>query len=218
MNDDLQLQQRVIDELEFEPSVNAAHIGVSVRNGVVTLSGHVESYVEKFAAERTARRVRGVKAIAQELAVRLPFEHKTDDDEIAARAVRILAWDVAIPRDRIAVKVEHGVVSLNGTVDWEYQRAEAEYDVRKLTGVKGVINDVMVVPRAEVEDVRAKIRAALERNAEVEANNITVSVADGKVTLGGKVKAWTEREAAERAAWSAPGVRQVEDRIELARP
>lgn len=218
MNEDLQLQKMVIDELEFEPSVQAAHIGVSVRDGVVTLSGHVESYAEKFAAERAARRIKGVKAIAQELEVQLPFEHKTADDEIAARAVHLLDWDVAIPRGRISVKVEHGIVTLNGAVDWAYQRAEAEYDVRKLTGVKGVINDIMIVPRADIEDVRAKIRAALERNAELEANNITVSVADGKVTLGGKVKAWTEREAAERAAWSVAGVRQIEDHIELVRP
>lgn len=218
MKEDLQLQKMIIDELEFEPSVKAAHIGVSVRDGVVTLSGHVESYAEKFAAERAARRIKGVKAIAQELEVQLPFEHKTADDEIAARAVHFLDWDVAIPRGRISVKVEHGIVTLNGAVDWAYQRAEAEYDVRKLTGVKGVINDIMIVPRADIEDVRAKIRAALERNAELEANNITVSVADGKVTLGGKVKAWTEREAAERAAWSVPGVRQIEDHIELVRP
>ena len=218
MNEDLQLQKMVIDELEFEPSVKAAHIGVSARDGVVTLSGHVESYAEKFAAERAARRIKGVKAIAQELEVQLPFEHKTADDEIAARAVHFLDWDVAIPRGRISVKVEHGIVTLNGAVDWAYQRAEAEYDVRKLTGVKGVINDIMIVPRADIEDVRAKIRAALERNAELEANNITVSVADGKVTLGGKVKAWTEREAAERAAWSVAGVRQIEDHIELVRP
>lgn len=218
MREDLELQKMVIDELEFEPSVKAAHIGVSVRDGVVTLSGHVESYAEKFAAERAARRIKGVKAIAQELEVQLPFEHKTADDEIAARAVHLLDWDVAIPRGRISVKVEHGIVTLNGAVDWAYQRAEAEYDVRKLTGVKGVINDIMIVPRADIEDVRAKIRAALERNAELEANNITVSVADGKVTLGGKVKAWTEREAAERAAWSVPGVRQIEDHIELVRP
>lgn len=218
MNEDSQLQKRVADELEFEPSINAAHIGISVRDGVVTLSGHVESYIAKFAAEHAARRVRGVKAIAQELEVRLPFEHKSADDEIASRAVRILNWDAAIPPGRISVKVEHGVVTLNGAVDWAYQRAEAEYDVRKLTGVNCVINDIMVVPKANIEDVRAKIRAALERNAEVEAKNITVSVENGTVTLAGKVKAWTEREAAERAAWSAPGVRQVEDRIELVRP
>ncbi len=218
MKEDLQLQQRVIDELEFEPQVDAAHIGVSVRDGVVTLSGHVSSFVEKFAAERAVRRVKGVKAVAQELQVQLPSEAKTADDEIAARAVNILNWDALVPADRITVKVEHGIVTLGGQVDWHHQRAEAEYDVRKLNGVVAVINDIIVLPRASAEDVRATIRAALERNAEVEANNIAIGVAGGKVTLTGKVNAWTEREAIERAAWSAPGVTQVDDRIELARP
>ena len=218
MKDDLQLQQRVIDELEFEPSVNAAHIGVSVREGVVTLSGHVESFIEKFAAECTARRVKSVTAVAQELAVHLPSDRKTADDEIAARAVRMLDWDALVPHDRISVKVEHGIVTLDGEVDWHYQRAEAEYDVGKLGGVKAVINGIVVKPRVRPEDIHAKIRAALERNAEVEASNISVNVSGGNVTLGGKVNAWTEREAVERAAWSAPGVTQVEDQIVLARP
>lgn len=218
MNEDLQLQQRVIEELEFEPSVSAAHIGVSVRDGVVTLSGHVNSFIEKFAAERAARRVKGVKAVAQEIDIHLPSDKKTGDDEIAARAARILNWDVSIPHERISIKVEHGIVTLSGEVDWHFQRAEAEYDIRKLSGVKGVINDVIVMPKVRSEDVRAKIRAALERNAEVEAGHVTVSVAGSKVTLSGKVNAWTEREAIERAAWSAPGVTQVEDEIELARP
>jgi len=217
MNDDLQLQQRVMDELEFEPSVNAAHIGVSVRDGVVTLSGHVESFIEKFAAERTAQRVYGVKAVAQEMVVHLPFDRKTADDEIAARAVKMLNWDALVPHGRISVKVEHGIVTLDGEVDWHYQRAEAEYDMRKLGGVKAVVNHIAVKPSVRSEDIRAKIRAALERNAEVEAGNITVDVSGGKVTLGGRVHGWTEREAIERAAWSAPGVTQVEDHIELAR-
>lgn len=218
MNGDLHLQQRVMDELEFEPRVDAAHIGVSVHEGVVTLSGHVSSFVEKFAAERAVRRVRGVKAVAQELEVRLPSEAKTADDEIAACAAEMLNWDALVPHGRITVKVEHGIVTLGGEVDWHYQRSEAEYDVRKLNGVMGVVNDIVVAPKVEPEDVRAKIRAALERNAEVEANNVTIGVSGGKVTLGGKVNAWTEREAIERAAWSAPGVTQVEDRIELVRP
>lgn len=218
MREDLKLQQRVIDELDFEPQVDAAHIGISVRDGVVTLSGHVISFVEKFAAERAVRRVKGVKAVAQELEVRLPSEAKTADDEIAARAVKILNWDALVPHGRITVKVEHGVVTLGGQVDWNYERAEAEDDVRKLNGVVAVINDIVVAPRVEPADVRAKIRAALERNAEVEANNVTISVSGGKVTLGGRVNAWTERETIERAAWSAPGVTQVDDRIELARP
>lgn len=218
MKDDLQLQQRVIDALEFEPRVDAAHIGVSVQNGVVTLSGHVASYGEKWAAEQTVRQVRGVKGLAQELDVRLASDKKLADDEIAERAVRILAWDEAVPNDRISVKVEHGIVTLNGEVEWQFQRAEAEYDVRRLGGVRSVINNILVTPRVMPEDVRAKIRAALERNAELEAKNITITVADGKVVLTGRVNAWTEREAAERAAWSAPGVREVEDYIELARP
>jgi osmotically-inducible protein OsmY len=218
MKEELLLQQRVIDELEFEPQVDAAHIGVSVRDGVVTLSGHVSSFMEKFAAERAVRRVKGVKAVAQELDIRLPSEAKTADDEIAARAARILNWDVAVPHERISIKVEHGIVTLTGAVDWHFQRAEAEYDLRKLSGVKAVINEIIVTPKADAEDVRAKIHAALERNAEIEANNVTVSVTDRKVTLGGKVNAWTEREAIERAAWSVPGITQVEDRIELVRP
>lgn len=218
MKDDLHLQQRVIDALEFEPSVDAAHIGVSARDGVVALSGHVGSFAEKFAAERTVRQVKGVKAVAQELEVRLPADKKLADDEIAARVVKLLQWDAAIPSDRISVKVEHGIVTLSGAVDWHYQRAEAEYDVRKLSGVRAVVNDITVTPKPRAADVRAEIRAAIERNAELDADNITVAVSGGRVTLGGKVSAWTEREAAERAAWSAPGVTEVEDRIELARP
>jgi osmotically-inducible protein OsmY len=218
MKDDLHLQQRVTDELEFEPSVNAAHIGVSVRDGVVTLSGHVESYIEKFSAERTAQHVKGVKAVAQELVVELPSDRKTADDEIAARAVKILDWDALVPHHKIKVTVEHGIVTLLGDVDWDYQRAEAEHDLRKLGGVKAVVNDIRVKPSVRSEDIHVKIRGALERNAKIEASNITVSVSGSKVTLRGTVNAWTEREAIERAAWSAPGVTQVEDQIELTRP
>lgn len=216
MSDELKLQQRVIDELEFEPAVNAAHIGVSVRGSVVTLTGHVETFAEKFAAERAARRVKGVSAVAQEIEVHLPVDKKTADDEIAQRAVKILEWDVAVPSDAIVVKVEHGIVTLNGTVDWAFQRAEAEYDVRKLSGVKGVVNLIAIRPRVRAEEVRAKLAAAFERNADLEAGRITVDVADGKVVLGGKVNSWTEREAAERAAWSVAGVTTVDDRIAIA--
>ncbi|HXZ01846.1 MAG TPA: BON domain-containing protein [Stellaceae bacterium] len=218
MKDDLHLQQRVIDALEFDPSVDAAHIGVSVGEGVVTLSGHVRSFVEKLAAERIVRQVKGVRAVAQELEVRLPSDKKLADDEIAARAVRILHWDQMVPGDRISVKVEHGIVTLDGEVDWGFQRTEAENGIRKLSGVRSVINNIVVVAKVSPEDVHAKIRAALERNAEIEAGRVTVAVSGGKVTLGGRVNAWTEREAAEHAAWSAPGVTEVEDRIEIVRP
>ncbi|MDA8052512.1 MAG: BON domain-containing protein [Rhodospirillales bacterium] len=217
MSDDLQLQQRVIDELDFEPSVNAAHIGVAVKDGVVTLSGHVESYAEKYAAERAVRRVKGVKAVAMELDVRLPEDRKVADDEIAERAVRILTWDSSVPGDRITIKVEHGVVTLGGEVLWRFQRDAAEHDIHKLSGVRAVINNITVMPQVRAADVQAKIRAALERNAEIEAGNVAVSVSGGKVVLTGRVNAWAERAAIERAAWSAPGVREVEDKLVIAR-
>jgi osmotically-inducible protein OsmY len=218
MTDDMQLQQWVSDELAFEPKVDAAHIGVSVHNGVVTLSGRVNSYAEKFAAEEATRRIKGVIAVAQELEVHLPSDKKTDDAEIAERLVRMFHWDTLVPHDRIKVKVERGYVTLSGEVEWHYQRAEAEADARKLGGVKAVINDIHVRPAIKSENVAARIRAALERNASTEADHVSVDVTGTKVTLTGKVNAWTERETIERAAWSVPGVTEVDDRIGLARP
>lgn len=218
MSEELKLQQRVIDELTFDPAVNAAHIGVSVRGNVVALSGHVETYSEKLAAERAARRVKGVTAVAQELDVRPASDKKLADDEIAQRAAKIIDWNIALPPGTINIKVEHGIVTLEGTVEWGYQRDEAEYDVRKLGGVKGISNLLVVMPQARGNDVRAKILAAFERSAEVEATRISVEVVNGKVVLGGKVNSWIERQEAERAAWSVPGVTAVEDRIAIVRP
>ena len=218
MSDDRVLQQRVMDELAFDPMVDPAHIGVMARDGVVTLTGHAKSYAEKFAAERAARRIRGVKAVAQEIDVRLPSDKKTADDEIAARAVKILDWDVVIPRGSISVKVENGTVTLSGEVDWGYQRAEAEHDVHRLSGVNLIVNQIRVRPQAQPQDVRAKIAAAFERTAEHDAATITVDVRDGVVNLGGKVQSWLERDEALRAAWSVPGVTSVEDHILIARP
>ncbi len=218
LGDDLQLQQRVLDELTFDPSVDAARIGVAAKGGVVTLSGHVGSVAEKFAAERAVRRVKGVKAIAQELDVHLPADKKTADDEIAQRAVKLLEWDVLIPPGAIAVEVEHGVLTLSGIVEWGYQRDEAERDLRRLGGVNGVINTIEVRPRVDAADVQSRLRAAFERNAELEASGISVTVKDNRVILSGKVKSWIEREEAERAAWSVPGVTAVDDRIAITRP
>ena len=216
MVNDKALQQSVLEELDYEPSIDAAHIGVSVANGIVTLFGHASSYAEKVAAENAAWRVRGVKGIAQEIAVRLPFDKKTADDEIAKRALDILKWDTSIPVGRISTTVEQGVVTLHGNADWQYQRRAAEHAIRKLTGVTGVINQIRLTLSLHTADVKDKIEAAFRRHAESEAAGIRVDVADGKVTLTGKVHTWAERQVAQRAAWSAPGVREVEDRIVIA--
>jgi len=200
MSSDLQLQRDVLDELEFEPSVNAAHIGVTANRGVVTLTGFVTNYAEKTMAERAARRVKGVKAIAEEIEVRLPSDTKRADDEIAARAIDILKWQVGVPADRIKVKVEKGVVTLTGDVDWQFQKTEADHVVHKLNGVVDVLN---------------QIRVASAIHAELKASRITVETEGGRVILKGRVRAWYERDIAERAAWSAPGVTEVQDRLTI---
>jgi osmotically-inducible protein OsmY len=206
----------IIDEIEFEPSFDAAHIGVAVENGIVTLTGHVKSFVEKVAAETAVKRVKGVKGIAQEIEVRYPDSHKTSDDEIAKRAVNFIDWSTSLPKDRIKVSVQHGYVTLSGEVDWNYQKQLAENGIRSLKGVVGVLNTITLKMKPQPADVQKQIENALKRNAELEANQIRVSVLDGKVTLEGKVKAWYEREIAENAAWAAPGVRVVDDRIRIA--
>ena len=214
---DTALRQDIIDELDFEPSVSAAHIGVAVDNGVVTLSGHVSSYAEKLAAEQAAKRVKGVRAIAQEIEVRYPNDLKTADDEIAKRAVNILRWSAVVPKDAVQVKVQDGWVTLSGRVDWQFQRTAAEAEIRRLSGVAGVINSIAIKVHVQSADVKRKIEDALKRSAEVEAQGICVSVlGDGKVALDGKVHDWQERDAVSLAAWSAPGVVSVEDRLTIA--
>lgn len=215
---DKQLRQRVMEELDFEPSIDSADIGVAVENGVVTLSGYVPSFAQKLSAERAVWRVKGVKAIAQEVQVRIPGDRKDDDDEIARRAVNILAWNSSVPRDAIQIKVQNGFVTLAGQVNWNYQRVAAESAVRKLSSVVGVINNVTLAPTAAAQpsEVKRRIVDALKRHAEVEADQIKVSVRDsGVVSLEGDVDNWDERDAIERAAWSAPGVRAVEDHLRI---
>jgi osmotically-inducible protein OsmY len=214
MNDKT-LRQIVIDELDFEPRIDAAHIGVTAEGGVITLTGHVGSYAEKIAAEEAVRRVKGVKAIAEEIEVRYPFAKKTADDEIAKRAVHILEWDSSIPKNRVEIKVQRGWITLSGEVDWYFQKQAAEHAVRKLTGIVGVNNMISIKQTVQSGDVRKRIEEAFKRNAELEADGIRVSVSDGKVTLEGKVKAWYERNVAEQAAWAAQGVRAVEDHIQV---
>jgi osmotically-inducible protein OsmY len=214
--DDLELKKSVESELNFEPSINAAEIGVAAKNGVITLSGRVPSYWEKIAAERAAARVSGVKAVANELEVRLPGSSERTDEDIAQAAVDSLTWSVLVPQDRIKVKVSKGWVTLEGKVDWQYQKSAAEKAVRKLYGVVGVSNVIEVKPAVSKAEVKSSIEAALKRLAEVDANRIRVDTEDGKVVLSGSVRSWFEREEAERAAWAAPGVRSVEDRIAIA--
>jgi osmotically-inducible protein OsmY len=213
--DDKTLRQFIIDELDFEPSVDAANIGVMVEKGVVTLTGHVKSYAEKIAAERTVQRIKGVKAIAEEIEVRYPDQAKRSDDEIAQRALNILKWSVHVPAESLQVKVEKGWITLAGVVPWQYQRLAAESAVRKLSGVVGVTNLIEIEPQVEPSDIRQKIIDSLKRNAEFEADSIRVVVENDRVILEGKVKAWYERQLAERAAWSAPGVKSVIDRLTL---
>lgn len=219
MIDDSTLQAMVMEELDWDPSLNAAHIGVTAKNGVVTLSGFVDNYAAKVSAERIASRIRGVQAIAQEIEVRLPNAHKSADDEIAERAVRILTWDVSVPHERIQVKVERGLVTLAGDVSSHFERSEAETDVRRLSGVRGVTNLIRVVPTVnpspDPEVVEQRIENALCRNAEIEASRIDVKVAGGTITLRGQVHTWFESSAAENAAWAAPGVSEVKNELRV---
>lgn len=213
---DKELRQNVIDELDFEPSIDSANIGVAAENGVVTLSGHVASYMEKVEAERAVWRVKGVKAIAEEIEVRLAWDKKVSDDEIAKRVVGIMAWNTLIPKDSVKVLVRDSWVTLTGQVDWNYQRDAAAREVRKLTGVMGLINNITLGPVAQKSDIRQRVLDALKRHADVEASRISVDVEPGgSVKLSGQVDDWEERRAVERAVWSAPGVRSVVDNIRI---
>ena len=215
MNDN-SLRQDIIDELDFEPSIEAADIGVAVEQGVVTLTGHVPTYSQKATVEDVVRHVKGVKGIAEEIEVRPFGTHRTADDEIVKRAVNTIKWNTAVPSDSIQVTVEDGWLTLTGKVEWQYQKTAAADSVRGLAGVVSVTNQIEVKPHASALDVKKRIQDALKRNAEVEAKAIKVNVVDGKVTLEGRVNLWSERSAAERAAWSAPGVSLVVDRITVA--
>jgi osmotically-inducible protein OsmY len=212
---DKDLKHSIESALDFEPSLDATDVGVSVDEGVVTLRGNVGTYAEKNTAERVALRVFGVKAVANDLVVHLPFGLQRTDTEIAQAALTALKWNTMIPEDRITLTVENGWITLNGTLDWQYQRDVVARTVRDLTGVKGVTNSIALKPHVKTSDVREKIEAAFKRSAEIDARRISVTAQDGKVTLSGSVHSWTERLAAEHAAWAAPGVTTVDDRLAI---
>ena len=213
MKTDKQLQDDVIAELEWDPIVDSADIGVAVVDGVVSLNGYVPSYSQKLAAERAARRVAGVKAIAEEIKVRFASDPHTADHEIARRILDVFKWNAMIPDDRITVKVENGWVTLSGETTWHFESEEASRAAAKISGVKGVSNVISIARRVAPGDVRQKIKDAFARQANIDANTVEIAVDGGKVTLSGHVKAWHERKAAESAAWAAPGVNQVVDHI-----
>jgi osmotically-inducible protein OsmY len=217
MKTDLQLQSDVLDELKFEPSIREVEIGIATKGGVVTLTGFVDSYAEKFSAERTAERVGGVKAVADEIKVKLPGTYQRSDTDIAHAVVNALRWDIQVPDDRIKASVDDGWIDLEGEVGWQYQKWAAEGAVRNLTGVKGVSNLITVKPKtASTYEVGQKIKDSLRRHAERDADKITIDAKDGRVTLRGTVSSFAERQDAERAAWQALGVTNVEDLIAVA--
>jgi osmotically-inducible protein OsmY len=213
MKGDRALQIDVLDELRWEPGVNATDIGATVKDGVVTLEGTVESFAEKWAAEKAVKRLPGVKALAVELKVELPGSSERTDADIARAAENVLKWDVFVPHDRIKVIVENGRITLEGEVARQFQKSAAERAVLHLTGVKGVTNQITIKPKVAPTEVKEKIEAAFKRNAILDLNRIKVQVEGSKVTLSGTVGSWAEVQEAEDAAWAAPGVSEVKSDI-----
>jgi osmotically-inducible protein OsmY len=209
----LELQKKVLEAMDWEPSLDATRIGIAASGGVVTLTGQVPSYADRLAAERVVKRIVGVKGLANDLDVRLPGDARRTDTDLATAAVKALEWDVQVPHQLVKPRVADGWITLEGQVEWQFQREAAERAVRHLLGVRGVSNQIILTAKVTPTDLKNRIEAALKRNAELEARKIKVETKGGTVVLDGFVHSWAERDEAERAVWSAPGVMAVEDHL-----
>jgi osmotically-inducible protein OsmY len=213
---DFEIKQAVEAELEWDPSIDAAEVAVAANDGIITLSGRIGNYWEKIAAEKAAERVEGVKAVVNEIEVRLSKASERTDEDIAKAAVHALKWSVLVPSNKVKVKVSNAWVTLEGEVDWQFQKSAAEKVIRKLKGIKGISNLIALKSKLSKEEIKEEIESALRRSADIDAENIQVNTDGDKVILRGTVRSWHEREEAERAAWRSPGVKSVEDDITVA--
>lgn len=211
--DDSEIRRKVLAELDWDPSIDASGVGVAVKDGVVTLTGSIPDYWQRTEVERVVKRVAGVRAVAEDLTVKLPGAAERTDADIAQSVLSYLRFNVAVPTHCVQATVENGWVTLEGEVEWQFQKSAAASAIKYVMGVKGVSNNITIKPRVSTADLKAKIEHAFTRRAQLDANEITVDASDGKIILRGSVHSWDEREQAEQAAWAAPGVTKVENNV-----